>query len=217
MTRVDAEQPQQRTRRAKWIVPASAACCYLLFTVAVHLRMLDTLDLAFRHAFHVGEVWGIGQTRAARVVNDLAPNRLALALVICTAILSLARRTARPIVVVAVVGAATVMVTEATKWIMAHSDPGAPPVAHGSFPSGHEVTVIVVFGLLVLLFRPDTRWGWIFPGFMAVVAGSVLILAWVHPVTDVLGGALLAIAALTCAPAAGLGQWASGKRPRSVG
>ena len=48
------------------------AACYALFTLAVHLRMLDFLDIAVRSAARAGDVWGPLQIRAARVVQGLA-------------------------------------------------------------------------------------------------------------------------------------------------
>jgi membrane-associated phospholipid phosphatase len=47
--------------------------------------------------------------------------------------------------------------------------------------------------------------------------GSALVLAGVHPATDVMGAGLLAVAALTGTGAAGLGHWASDPQMRSVG
>jgi membrane-associated phospholipid phosphatase len=56
------------------------------------------------------------------------------------------------------------------------------------------------------------------PAAMGGVMGSALVLAWVHPLSDVIGAGLLAAAALTAATAARLGQWANGSpRRRSEG
>ncbi|MBO0885120.1 MAG: hypothetical protein J2P17_33275 [Mycobacterium sp.] len=193
---------------AKCIIPLSATGCYALFALAVHFGMLDSLDLAVRKAAHVGEVWGPVQIRAARIVDDLAPPQLAVALFLFAAVIGIVRRSLRPLFVVALVGLPTAMVTLGTKWVMAHWNPGAPPLDHGSFPSGHTVSVIVVFGLFVAILRPATRWGWVLPAVMGCLMGTALVLAWVHPATDVIGGGLLALAALTGAQAAQLGRWA---------
>jgi hypothetical protein len=74
----------------------------------------------------------------------------------------------------------------------------------------------MVFGLVVLLVRPGTRWGWLLPAMMGCAMGSALILGQVHPATDVIGAGLLAVAALTAASAAGLGRWASERQWRIV-
>jgi membrane-associated phospholipid phosphatase len=206
-----------RRGRTKWIIPVAVAACYVLFTLAVHLRMLDFLDLAVRSAAHAGHVWGPVQIRAARIVHGLQPPHLVVPLVLVVVVLSLVRRSLRPLAVMAVVGGLVITVTLGTKWLMAHTDTTATPVAHGSFPSGHAVSVIVVFGIVVLLLRPRTRWGWMVPAIMGCLMAWALIVASVHPATDVVGAILLAVAALGTAKAAGLGQWASDRRARRTG
>jgi undecaprenyl-diphosphatase len=201
-----------RRSRAKWIIPVGVSACYALLTLAVHLRMLDSLDIAVRSMTHAGEVWGPPQIRAARVVHGLQPSHVALPLLLVVAVVSLLRRSLRPFAVMAIVGGPVIILTLGTKYVMAHLDPGIMPVGHGSFPSGHAVSVIVVFGLVVLLLRPGTRWGWMLPAVMGCLMGWALVVAAVHPATDVLGAGLLAIAALGSARAAGLGQWASDRQ-----
>jgi hypothetical protein len=203
-------------RYTQWIIPVGLTAFYGLFAVAVHLRLLDDLDIAARHAAHAGEVWGPAQIRAARVVDALQPTRLALPLLLVVAAMSVHRRSLRPFVVMIVVGLPVVIVTLASKWVMAHWDPGTVPVGHGSFPSGHEVSTITAFGVVVLLLRPGTRWGWMLPAVMGCLMGSALVLASVHPATDVIGAGLLVAAVLTGAAAARLGQWASDSHRRSV-
>ena len=198
-----------RRGRTKWIIPVVVAACYTLFTLAVHLRMLDFLDIAGRSTAHTGDVWGPAQIRAARIVHGLQPAHLVVPLVLLVALLSLVRRSLRPFAVLALVGGLVIIVTLGTKWLMAHTETKATPVAHGSFPSGHAVSVIVVFGIVVLLLRPRTQWGWMLPAIMGCLMGWALIVASVHPATDVVGAILLAVAALGAAKAAGLGQWAS--------
>jgi membrane-associated phospholipid phosphatase len=206
-----------RRGRTKWIIPVVVAACYALFTLAVHLRLLDFLDLAVRSAAHAGQVWGPVQIRAARIVHGLQPAHLVVPLVLVVVVLSLARRSLRPLAVMAVVGGLVIIVTLGTKWLMAHTETTATPVAHGSFPSGHAVSIIVVFGILVLLLRPRTRWGWMLPAVMGCLMAWALVVASVHPATDVMGAVLLAVAALGTAKVAGLGQWASDRRAKRAG
>jgi membrane-associated phospholipid phosphatase len=47
--------------------------------------------------------------------------------------------------------------------------------------------------------------------------GCALVLADIHPATDVIGAGLLAVAALASASAAGLGQWASVRQTDQAG
>ena len=205
-----------RRGRTKWIIPIVVATCYALFTLAVHLRMLDFLDLAVRSAAHSGQFWGPVQIRAARIVHGLQPPHLVVPLVLVVVVLSLVRRSLRPLAVMAVVGGLVIIVTLGTKWLMAHTETTATPVAHGSFPSGHAVSIIVVFGIVVLLLRPRTRWGWMLPAVMGCLMAWALIVASVHPATDVVGAILMAVAALGTARAAGLGQWANDPQTRRV-
>ena len=205
-----------RRGRTKWIIPVAVAACYVLFTLAVHLRMLDFLDLAVRSAAHAGQVWGPVQIRAARIVHGLQPAHLVVPLVLVVVVLGLIRRSLRPLAVMAVIGGLVIIVTLGTKWLMAHTETTATPVAHGSFPSGHAVSIIIVFGIVVLLLRPGTRWGWMLPAVMGCFMGWALVVASVHPATDVVGAILLAVATLETARAAGLGQWANDRRTRRV-
>jgi membrane-associated phospholipid phosphatase len=205
-----------RRQGTRWIIPVGLTACYALFALAVHLGMLDALDMAVRRASRPGDVWGLLQIRAVRVVNWLPPARFGLLLLVIVALLSLLRRSLRPLVVVAAVCLPVAIVTLATKWVMAHSESRATRVGHGSFPSGHTVSVIIVFGLVMLLLRPRARWGWLLPAVMGCAMGAALVLGSVHPATDVIGAGLLAAAALVSASATRLGQWASHRQRRSV-
>jgi membrane-associated phospholipid phosphatase len=201
--------------RTKWIVPVVVAACYAIFTLAVHLRMLDFLDLAVRSTARPDDVWGTLQIRAARVVQGLQPAHLVVPLLLVVAIVSLFRRSLRPFVAVGIVGGLSIIVTLGTKWIMSHTDTDATPVAHGHFPSGHTVSVTVAVGVVVLLLRPRTRWGWILPAFVGFLMGCSLVVIAMHPLSDVVGAVLLAVAALATARVAGLGQWAAVRRTGS--
>jgi undecaprenyl-diphosphatase len=205
-----AAPPESIRPLAKWVVALGLALGYLLFTAAVHLRLLNFLDLAVRRASRPDDVWGRVQIDASGLAQDLQPIHLAVPLLALAAVLGVARRSYRPLAVVAAVGLPVAAVTLATKWLMAHTDTSASPPAHGSFPSGHTVTAITVFGLVVLLVWAHPRWRWLLPAVMGCVVGAALVLASIHPATDVIGAGLLAAAALTGASAAGLGTWGSG-------
>ena len=200
--------PSTARTGSRWVVPTGATACYLLFTLAVHLRLTDGLDIAVRRAARPHDVWGPVQARAGRLVRDLPPSHLALGLLLLVAVLSVTRRSVRPFAVAALVGVPAVIVTLATKWSMAHAEAAAGPVGHGSFPSGHAVSAIVATGTALLLVRPGARWGWALPAATGVLMGSALILASVHTATDVIGAGVLAVTVLTSAGAARLGQWA---------
>jgi membrane-associated phospholipid phosphatase len=203
-------------RRGRWLVPLGALIGYAVFAGAVHLRLLDGLDVAVRQVAIPGGIWGPTQIRANHVVDTLAPTHLAVPLLAVVLGLCLFRRSLRAFVVLALVGVPVVVVTLGSKWAMAHADPGTVPVGHGSFPSGHLVSIVLAFGVAVLLCRPGTRWGWLVPVAMGCLMGSALVLAAVHPATDVIGAGLLAAGALAAATTAGLGTWANATRPSSA-
>jgi membrane-associated phospholipid phosphatase len=191
-------------------MPISVTACYALLALAVQLGILDVVDAALRHASRPGDVWGPSQMRAGLIVQKLRPDHLVVPLLLAAAMLSLLRRSLRPFAVMAVVGVPVIILTLGTKFAMARPDPHATPFGHGgSFPSGHTISVIVTFGLVVLLLRPGTRWGWILPALVGCLMGWALVVVAMHWATDVVGGGLLAAAALGSARATGLGRWAS--------
>ena len=194
--------------RVPRIVAVAAAGAYVLLAVATHLRVLDPVDVAVRHAARPGGWWGPEQIEASRVVSAMTPQRFALLLLLVVTTLAVVRRSLRPLAVTGLVGGLVVLATFATKWGMAHIEAGSTPVRHGAFPSGHTVTAVVCPGLAVLLLGPGPRLRWLLPVVTGAVMGTALVFADVHPATDVLGGGLLAASALVGATAAGLGPWA---------
>jgi hypothetical protein len=207
------------TRRglAGWIIPLGVGACYVAFAVAVHLRLLDSLDVKVRAAAYPGEVWGEKELRAAQFVRVLKPAHLALPLLLVVVGVSVMRRSFRPVWAAVLVGLPVLLVTVGTKWIMRRLDPSIYPVGHGSFPSGHVVSATMACGLAVLIALPGTRWGWLLPAAMGCSMGTALVVGQVHPVSDVIGAGLLCVAALTGATAARLGRWAGVQQRGNVG
>jgi membrane-associated phospholipid phosphatase len=179
--------------------------------------MVDSLDIAVRNATHAGDAGGLARLRANQVVRALSPDHLAVPLLLIGAVVSLRRRSLRPFAVMAVVGGLAIFVTLGTKWVMAHTEGNQWPIPHGSFPSGHAVSVIVAFGLAALLLWPGTHWSWLLPAFIGSLMSAAIVVAATHPATDVVGAGLLGIAVLGCARAAGLGQWASNRHAKRIG
>jgi hypothetical protein len=112
------------------------AVCYGLSTLAVHLGMLDSLDIAVRGVYGPVEVRGPVETRAELVVKGLQPTHLAVPLLLVVAVVSLLRRSLRPFAVLVVVGGLVIFVTLGTKWVMARTEANSMPVGHGSSPPG---------------------------------------------------------------------------------
>jgi membrane-associated phospholipid phosphatase len=114
-------------------------------------------------------------------------------LAVVPVILSLCRRL--PIValvIVAIIAGATVT-TELLKPLLATQLQGGGPVDPGSFPSGHVTAATALALCMVLASPPLLRSPVALAGaaFVAVVAGSVVMLGWHYP-SDVVGGVLVA-------------------------
>src|SRR4051794_30427618 len=82
-------------RHSRWIVTFGLAASYVLVTVAVHLRLLDDLDVAVLHAARPGGVWGPVQIRSASVAGAFRPTHLAAPLVLVVTAFSVHRRSPR--------------------------------------------------------------------------------------------------------------------------
>lgn len=184
--------------RPGYVASLVAGTCYLAWAVAVHLRLLDGLDKGVRGAARPDGAWGPQQVDAARVVDWLAPAHLAWPLSLGFVAVAALRRSLRPVATVAAAVVPLIVVMLATKYVMAHWEQGPAPVSHGGFPSGHLVGVVAVFSAPALLSRPRNRWLWTLPALLGLVMGTALILADVHPATDVIGAGLLAVAVLAC-------------------
>ncbi len=129
---------------------------------------------------------------ATFVTGLIAPTPYVL-LAAVPVIVSLWRR--RPIVALAIVGiiAGATVTTELLKPLLATQLQGGGPVDPGSFPSGH-VTAATALALCTVLAAPlRVRRLVALAGaaFVAVVAGSVVMLGWHYP-SDAVGGVLVA-------------------------
>jgi len=111
----------------------------------------------------------------------------------------------------------TVALTLAAKMAVGRPDTGGfTDNLGGSFPSGHTISVIVCFGLAVLVLQPRASWWlWLIPALLGCVMGASLVIQSAHWVTDVLGAGLLATGVLIAVSASGWCQW-SQRRQRPV-
>jgi membrane-associated phospholipid phosphatase len=114
-------------------------------------------------------------------------------LAVVPVILSLCRRL--PITALAIVGiiAGATVTAELLKPLLATQLQGGGPVDPGSFPSGHVTAATALALCMVLASPPRLRRPVALAGaaFVAVVAGSVVMLGWHYP-SDVVGGVLVA-------------------------
>lgn len=186
--------------RRRSILVAALVLGFALVLAAVQSRWspVHRLDVDVVDDLHHVELRHPGQVSWWRWVSDaLSPDvlRIVAALAALGLWLRHFRRTA-VLIVVAMAGAWVLQVV--LKAIVGRDRPAfAHPVAHApgaAFPSGHALTSIVAFGLLILLV-PRFRVAAAAVGVIAVgLVGFSRLALGVHYVTDVLGGWLLGAA-----------------------
>jgi membrane-associated phospholipid phosphatase len=179
---------------------------FTLVLVVVELRWgpVHRLDRRVATSLHRTEVAHPTQADWWRWVSRvLHPDVLRITAVIAAVTFWVRRqRSAALLVLVAMAGAAALETT--TKALVGRDRPAfADPVAHApgaSFPSGHAMTSIVAFGLVVLLVPAGRRATAITVGVCAVgLVGFSRVALGVHYVSDVVAGWLLGAAWLVVA------------------
>ncbi|MEU9980671.1 phosphatase PAP2 family protein [Streptomyces sp. NPDC050856] len=182
----------------------------LLVLVAVEWAPLIALDRAVAETLHESAVRSPGLTRANRVLTDWVWDPWTMrALLAVTALWLWWRRERTAALWVAGAGVVGAAVQQALKAAVGRERPDWPdPVdsAHfAAFPSGHAMTAVVAFGLLLWLlarYGADRRGWW-----AVAVIGAVSVLGvgltrvylGVHWATDVLGGWLLGVCVVAVA------------------
>ncbi len=182
-------------------ISVGAAASFLALSVAVWWGLLDAWDAVAREWFRPNDEWGTTQLRADHVVEGLRPTRILPLLAVFVAMMCVLRRSIRPAVLAGITVFFLVVLTVLAQAAVGRPDThGAVHRFGGSYPSGHTATIIVCFGLLVLLLRPrPERWLWLVPALAGAVMGGCLLVQAAHWTTDVIGGALLAVVILAAA------------------
>jgi undecaprenyl-diphosphatase len=175
----------------------------LLLLVRLHFTPLSTFDkgvadgLNARVADHPGLVAILNQISAFGGRPFLIP------LVVVAGIWLLVRKRQRLALYLAVAFAGDLLLDPAVKAAVGRLRPVlADPVLHApgnSFPSGHALASMVVYGALILIFLPALRgrWRWVVvtvAGLLVLAIGVSRVALGAHYVTDVLGGWLLGAA-----------------------
>lgn len=203
----------RRQRRAASL----AAVGFVLVLVAVASGATRGLDRAAADWFRPDDRWGSAQIRLGPIIDGLQPPRAYAFLAVVTAVICLRRRRWQPAAFAALVAGASMALTSVVKVLTHRVDPhGYLATTGGSFPSGHVVALVTALGCCALLCWRRTRWWqWVLvavpPGFMA----AALLYAAAHWVTDVLGGALLAVATICWAASWPLRAVSVARSPRS--
>lgn len=185
----------------------------LVLCLLVVLDLTGPLDHAVRDLVWPEQRWGPLQVRADTTANVLAPRILVQVSLGVALVVSVARRSAAPLLFVAATTAVASLVVLSTKWGMDELEVLSDAQRDlGAFPSGHMVAAIVFSGQLVLLIRPSStsRLVWLPTVVLATVMACVIQIAALHYVSDVLGGALVGTGVLACASRTRLRQMAMG-------
>lgn len=184
--------------RAALLAVLLVAFAVLLAVVEFRWGPLRRLDLHTARALHRTAIDDPGQTRWWRWISDvLSPTVLRIVALAAVVLLWLrGRRRTAVFVAVVVVGAATL--ESLTKVLVGRARPVfADPVAHAagkSFPSGHAMTSLTVFGLLVILAVHRRRAATVVAVVAVAAVGFSRLALGVHYLSDVLGGWLLGTA-----------------------
>ena len=184
-----------------WRLAAGTLGAFTVLAVAVKLGLLKTPDAFVREWARPQNVWGTTQLRADLVVEGMRPTVMVALLLVFTAAYCIKRQSLRPALFVAAVCLTTVILTLATKAMVARPDPhGLIGNDGGSFPSGHMIGVIVPLGIVLMLMQPPVgRRVWLIPALAGGLMGASLLLQAAHWAADIVGGGLLGASALAIA------------------
>jgi undecaprenyl-diphosphatase len=197
------------------VIAAGLGFGTLLLLVRYHWTPLLHLDQSVANGLNRVVSAHPAAVKAATAVSRLGGRGTLIPLVVLVIVALLIRRQPRLAIYLAVTGTGALILDPSLKTLVGRVRPVvADPVAHGggnSFPSGHALGSMVVYGMLTLVFLAvvRNRWrGW-FVALAAVIVvaiGLSRIALGVHFVSDVLAGWLLG-AAWICVTAYAFRVW----------
>ncbi|GIF35759.1 phosphatase PAP2 family protein [Actinoplanes xinjiangensis] len=175
----------------------------LLLLVRFHWQPLLDLDRSVADGLNR---WASGSDTTVAILQQIASfggRGFMIPLVALLVAVLLIRRRPRPALYLLVTGAGALIMDPSLKALIGRLRPVVEvPVASApgnSFPSGHALGSMVVYGMIVLVFLPAMRRRWRpwFAGLAALIVAAVgftRIALGVHFLSDVLGGWLLGVA-----------------------
>ncbi|MEU4688288.1 phosphatase PAP2 family protein [Actinoplanes sp. NPDC023714] len=175
----------------------------LLLLVRFHWGPLQTLDTDVANGLNG---WASGSETTVKVLQQISSaggRGFMIPLVALLVLLLIIRKQPRPALYMVVAGAGALILDPSLKALIGRLRPVVEvPVAQApgnSFPSGHALGSMVVYGMIVLVFLPAVRRRWrpVLIGAAAVLVAAIgftRIALGVHFLSDVLGGWLLGIA-----------------------
>jgi undecaprenyl-diphosphatase len=175
----------------------------LLLLVRFHWGPLQSLDRGVAEGLNGWVAPHPAVVHALNGVSRLGGRPLLMPLVAFAVVLLLIRRRTRLAVYLVITGVGAMLLDPSLKVLVGRLRPVVgDPVAHApgnSFPSGHALGSMVVYGALLLVFLPAVRDRWrpLFIALMALIVAAVgftRISLGVHFLSDVLAGWLLGAA-----------------------
>jgi membrane-associated phospholipid phosphatase len=185
------------------VTAAGLAFGILLLLVRFHWQPLLDLDRSVTDGLNR---WASGSETVVAVLEQISSfggRGTLIPLVTLVVVILLIRRRPRPALYLVVTGAGALILDPSLKALIGRLRPVVEvPVASApgnSFPSGHALGSMVVYGMIVLVFLPAMRRRWRpwFIGLAAVVVAAVgftRVALGVHFLSDVIGGLLLGLA-----------------------
>jgi membrane-associated phospholipid phosphatase len=179
---------------------------FITLTLLVLRGVTQSVDAAVLERLRPGGVWGETQLRYTPWMSRLRPLHMYLLLGATSIAVALWRRSWWPVAFSLVLVGASGAVTLVVKGALHRPDSGGwVTETGGAYPSGHMVALVTCLGACLLVVWPRVRWWLWAPALVPTsLLASALLVSGAHWLTDVLGGLLLALAAITASSRSGL-------------
>lgn len=187
------------TTRSWAAAAVTSAVLFVLLLILVALHATEHLDDAVRNRVTPVGVWSPGRQRMGQFVYHLGPRTMVLLLVGMGGFLAIRRRSSTPLLIVGGLLLLVALPVLAGKYGVSRADTtGSFSAGRGSFPSGHmALAVICAGGAVMTVLRRPRWWHWLLVSAFPAVMGVALVVASIHWVSDIAGGALVGVWALS--------------------